>query len=75
MMKDEVRIRNNKIILNALLSSKAEYVWLKDVTGKPVRVLRESLHKNETTFYDAGNDVDYNPNRHLRTSSPFKGED
>lgn len=74
-MKDEMRTRNTRIILNALLNGKAEFVWLTDVTGKPLKVLRESLHKNETTFYDAGNDVDYNPNRHLRTSSPFKGED
>lgn len=74
-MNRKHRISNTKIISNALLKGKAEFVWLKDSTGKLVKVLRESLHRNETTFYNAGNDVDYDQSRHQKTSSPFKGED
>ena len=72
-MRDEIKNNNSKIIADALLKGKAKFVWLTDVTGRPVKVLTESLHKNETIFINAGNEVDYNPNRHKTTSPPFKG--
>ncbi|QQS35752.1 MAG: hypothetical protein IPM56_16145 [Ignavibacteriales bacterium] len=46
--------------------SKNKFVWLKDITGKPVRVLKESLHKYELSFLAAGNDVAFDSKRHVR---------
>jgi len=63
------KIRNTKIIANALLKGLAKYVWLKDVNDKPVKVLVETLHKDERRFLRSG-DVTFDPGRH-KTSSPY----
>lgn len=65
------RINNARIIANALLSGKAEYVWLVDKAGRHVKVLKESLHKNEIIFFDAGNEVDFDSKRHTKSPLPL----
>jgi len=70
-MDRKTKASNSRIISHALLKGEAEFVWLTDVADKPVRVLKESLHKDETIFYNAGNDVDFDPARHKRSASPL----
>jgi hypothetical protein len=66
------KINNTRIIANALLKGLAKYVWLKDVNGKPVKVLVESLHENERRFLRSG-DVIFDPARHELSSPRGRG--
>ena len=50
-MAYKIKRDNTKIIANALLKGLAEYVWLKTAAGKSIRVLKETLHKDERKTY------------------------